>query len=135
MQLLLHMQWHVWPWHFGRRAREAMSIGCLGMRAKGVGPRALVVVAQYRRREGLAGCRPYHGLVPKPTEHLGTECARPLACCSSFFVSNIFAGILWYVLPAFLIVANDICAYLAGRTDGRASEGCLGCLRSAVQLG
>lgn len=38
---------------------------------------------------------------------------------SSFFVSNIFAGILWYVLPAFLIVANDICAYLAGFFFGR----------------
>ncbi len=36
--------------------------------------------------------------------------------CSSFFVSNIFSGILWYVLPAFLIVANDICAYLAGES-------------------
>ncbi|KAG2448266.1 hypothetical protein HYH02_006850 [Chlamydomonas schloesseri] len=38
---------------------------------------------------------------------------------TSFFVSNIFSGILWYVLPAFLIVANDICAYLAGFFFGR----------------
>ncbi|GLC38923.1 hypothetical protein PLESTF_000034500 [Pleodorina starrii] len=38
---------------------------------------------------------------------------------SSFFVSNIYSGIIWYVLPAFLIVANDICAYLAGFVFGR----------------
>ncbi|GLC51062.1 hypothetical protein PLESTB_000461800 [Pleodorina starrii] len=36
---------------------------------------------------------------------------------SSFFVSNIYSGIIWYVLPAFLIVANDICAYLAGKAQ------------------
>lgn len=33
---------------------------------------------------------------------------------SSFFVANVFSGIIWYVLPAFLIIANDIFAYLAG---------------------
>ncbi|EFJ51978.1 hypothetical protein VOLCADRAFT_56233, partial [Volvox carteri f. nagariensis] len=38
---------------------------------------------------------------------------------TSFFVSNIFSGLIWYVLPAFLIVANDICAYLAGFFFGR----------------
>ncbi|GFR40915.1 hypothetical protein Agub_g1571 [Astrephomene gubernaculifera] len=38
---------------------------------------------------------------------------------TSFFVSNIFSGLIWYVLPAFLIVGNDICAYLAGFFFGR----------------
>lgn len=38
---------------------------------------------------------------------------------TSFFVSNIFSGIIWYVLPALVIVANDICAYLAGFFFGR----------------
>lgn len=33
---------------------------------------------------------------------------------SSFFVANVFCGIIWYVLPVILIVANDIFAYLAG---------------------
>ena len=33
---------------------------------------------------------------------------------SSFIVANLFEGILWWVLPASLVVANDICAYLAG---------------------
>lgn len=33
---------------------------------------------------------------------------------TSFFVSNIFEGIIWFILPAFLVVVNDIMAYLAG---------------------
>lgn len=33
---------------------------------------------------------------------------------SSFFVSSIFSGIIWFLLPTFLIIANDIFAYLAG---------------------
>uniref|UniRef100_A0A7S0VIE3 Phosphatidate cytidylyltransferase n=1 Tax=Polytomella parva TaxID=51329 RepID=A0A7S0VIE3_9CHLO len=38
---------------------------------------------------------------------------------SSFFVSNIFKGIIWYILPSFLVIANDICAYLAGIMFGK----------------
>lgn len=33
---------------------------------------------------------------------------------SSFIISNIFEGIIWWVLPSMLVIANDICAYLAG---------------------
>ncbi len=34
---------------------------------------------------------------------------------SSFIVANMFQGIIWWLLPAMLVVANDICAYLAGQ--------------------
>jgi CDP-diglyceride synthetase len=37
---------------------------------------------------------------------------------SSFFVSNIFEGLIWFLLPSALIITNDIMAYLAGK------EGC-----------
>jgi phosphatidate cytidylyltransferase len=33
---------------------------------------------------------------------------------SSCIVSNLFEGIIWWILPATLVIANDICAYLAG---------------------
>jgi len=33
---------------------------------------------------------------------------------SSFFVSNIFDGIIWFLLPCSLVIVNDIGAYLAG---------------------
>ena len=33
---------------------------------------------------------------------------------SSFFVSNIFDGIIWFLLPCSLVIANDIFAYLSG---------------------
>jgi hypothetical protein len=42
---------------------------------------------------------------------------------TSFFVSNIFEGIIWFILPAFLVVVNDIMAYLAG---GDGTGGLLG---------
>ena len=35
---------------------------------------------------------------------------------SSFFVSNIFDGIIWFLLPCSLVITNDIGAYLAGDT-------------------
>uniref|UniRef100_A0A061S1F2 Phosphatidate cytidylyltransferase n=1 Tax=Tetraselmis sp. GSL018 TaxID=582737 RepID=A0A061S1F2_9CHLO len=38
---------------------------------------------------------------------------------SSFFVSNIFEGIIWLLLPCSLIFTNDIAAYLAGFFFGR----------------
>lgn len=34
---------------------------------------------------------------------------------SSFFVSNIFDGIIWFLLPCSLVIINDIGAYLAGK--------------------
>lgn len=33
---------------------------------------------------------------------------------SSFFVSNIFEGLIWFLLPTSLVIVNDIFAYLAG---------------------
>lgn len=38
---------------------------------------------------------------------------------SSFIVGNIFEGIFWFLLPASLIVINDIAAYLIGFFFGR----------------
>lgn len=38
---------------------------------------------------------------------------------SSFFVSNIFEGIIWFLLPCALVIINDIAAYLAGFFFGR----------------
>lgn len=38
---------------------------------------------------------------------------------SSFFVSNIFEGLIWFLLPCALIITNDIMAYLAGYAWGR----------------
>lgn len=33
---------------------------------------------------------------------------------SSFFVSNIFDGIIWFLLPCSLVIVNDIAAYISG---------------------
>ena len=33
---------------------------------------------------------------------------------SSFFVSNIFDGLIWFLLPCSLVILNDIGAYLTG---------------------
>lgn len=33
---------------------------------------------------------------------------------SSFFVSNIFDGLMWFLLPCSLVIINDIGAYLFG---------------------
>ena len=39
---------------------------------------------------------------------------------SSFFVSNLFeGGIIWFLLPASLVIVNDIAAYVAGFFCGR----------------
>ena len=40
---------------------------------------------------------------------------------SSFFVSNIFDGIIWFLLPCSLVIINDIGAYLAGRVPTTSS--------------
>ncbi len=34
---------------------------------------------------------------------------------STFFVSNLFEGIIWFLLPTGLVIINDIAAYLAGQ--------------------
>ena len=34
---------------------------------------------------------------------------------SSFFVSNIFDGLMWFLLPCSLVIINDIGAYLFGK--------------------
>ena len=33
---------------------------------------------------------------------------------SSFFVSNIFDGLMWFLLPCSLVIINDIGAYICG---------------------
>ena len=33
---------------------------------------------------------------------------------TSFFVSNIFDGLIWFLLPCALVIINDIGAYLVG---------------------
>eukprot|EP00002_Diphylleia_rotans_P001631 TRINITY_DN1090_c0_g1_i1.p1 TRINITY_DN1090_c0_g1~~TRINITY_DN1090_c0_g1_i1.p1 ORF type:complete len:425 (-),score=83.16 TRINITY_DN1090_c0_g1_i1:228-1502(-) len=40
---------------------------------------------------------------------------------SSFVISNIFNGIIWFVLPSSLIVVNDITAYVCGFNFGKTS--------------
>ncbi len=35
---------------------------------------------------------------------------------SSFFLPNIFEGLIWFLLPCCLIILNDILAYLSGVT-------------------
>lgn len=41
---------------------------------------------------------------------------------SSLFVSMMFEGMVWWLLPSSLIIANDICAYLAGGWQQRAPQ-------------
>jgi CDP-diglyceride synthetase len=41
---------------------------------------------------------------------------------SSFFVSNIFEGLIWFLLPSALIITNDIMAYLAGKGSSTAAS-------------
>ena len=43
---------------------------------------------------------------------------------SSFFVSNIFDGIIWFLLPCSLVIVNDIGAYLAGAQPSCALSHC-----------
>lgn len=38
---------------------------------------------------------------------------------STFLVANVFQGLIWMVLPASLVVCNDIFAYVFGRLMGR----------------
>lgn len=45
---------------------------------------------------------------------------------SSFFVSNIFEGLIWFLLPSALIITNDIMAYLAGGDRNGSGAGTVG---------
>jgi len=38
---------------------------------------------------------------------------------SSFLVANMFQGLIWAILPAMLIITNDMCAYQVGLMFGR----------------
>lgn len=40
---------------------------------------------------------------------------------SSFLISNIFQGIIWFLLPCSLIIVNDISAYMGGKLTTLAS--------------
>jgi phosphatidate cytidylyltransferase len=38
---------------------------------------------------------------------------------SSFIMSNVFNGVVWFILPALLVICNDIMAYICGRLFGK----------------
>jgi phosphatidate cytidylyltransferase len=38
---------------------------------------------------------------------------------SSFIMSNVFNGLVWFLLPASLVICNDIMAYICGRLVGK----------------
>jgi phosphatidate cytidylyltransferase len=38
---------------------------------------------------------------------------------SQFIVSNIFEGLIWFLVPVLIVVCNDVCAYLCGTFFGR----------------
>jgi CDP-diglyceride synthetase len=44
---------------------------------------------------------------------------------TSFFVSNIFDGLIWFLLPCALVIINDISAYLTGRSLHLEAVSCL----------
>ena len=48
---------------------------------------------------------------------------------SSFFVSLLFEGIIWFLLPTALVIVNDIMAYLAGVRGGCGWCGVVGSAR------
>lgn len=62
-----------------------------------------------------------------------------------FIVSNIFAGLFWFIVPCALVISNDIFAYLCGMTFGRhpliaispkkTVEGFVGALICTIVLG
>lgn len=49
---------------------------------------------------------------------LALTLAQVIFLPSSFFVYNLFEGLIWFLLPAALVVVNDIAAYLAGARAG-----------------
>ena len=40
-------------------------------------------------------------------------------CSSGLIISNIFNGMIWFILPASLVIVNDISAYIWGRMFGK----------------
>ncbi len=45
---------------------------------------------------------------------------RPNHCCTAHFIlNNVLEGLIWFFLPASLVITNDIFAYLCGITFGR----------------
>lgn len=52
---------------------------------------------------------------------------------TSFFVSNIFDGLIWFLLPCALVIINDISAYLTGALAPACSS--LPRYRALLQLG
>ncbi|KAI8921869.1 phosphatidate cytidylyltransferase [Powellomyces hirtus] len=68
-----------------------------------------------------------------------------VVCQSHFIINNIFEGLIWFLLPACLVICNDIAAYVFGFFFGRTPlialspkktwEGFLGALFSTVVFG
>lgn len=42
-----------------------------------------------------------------------------VVCPSAFILSNMYQGIFWFILPALLVVTNDIFAFIFGKLFGR----------------
>jgi phosphatidate cytidylyltransferase len=42
-----------------------------------------------------------------------------VVCQSHFIINNIFEGLIWFILPVGMVVANDTFAYLCGFFFGR----------------
>jgi len=54
------------------------------------------------------------------TQFAWTHCALYLIVVQAHFVmNNIFEGMIWFLLPAAMVICNDIFAYLCGVTFGR----------------
>ncbi|TPX70128.1 phosphatidate cytidylyltransferase [Spizellomyces sp. 'palustris'] len=68
-----------------------------------------------------------------------------VVCQSHFIINNIFEGLIWFLLPAALVICNDIAAYVFGFFFGRTPlialspkktwEGFLGALFSTIVFG
>ncbi len=43
------------------------------------------------------------------------SCPQVVFLPSSLYVSLLFEGIIWFLLPTALVIVNDIMAYLAGK--------------------
>lgn len=42
-----------------------------------------------------------------------------IVCQAHFIMNNVFEGMIWFFLPAALVITNDIFAYVCGITFGR----------------
>ena len=64
---------------------------------------------------------------------------------TSAIMNNVFEGLVWFILPALLVITNDICAYLFGVKWGKTPlielspkktwEGFIGGFFSTIVLG